>query len=451
MTRADTGTERDRAGGTQRWVTRAIIAVAVLTLIGLGFLWPRGEAPDLGIQPTQYVDAEVIQVERDVCDAVEADALTGCYRIEVLLTSGPEEGDEGVFLIRDTDFAVPEVDVGDQVVLLDVPTSPPPFRYTFSDFQRATPMWWLLGLFVAAVVAVGRWQGLRALAGLAGSGVIIVIFLVPALIRSESAVLVALTASAAIAFLAFYLAHGVNPATTVALAGTLVSLAVITLLALVGTEAASLSGLASEEAQALRVTAAALDLRGLLIAGIVIGALGVLDDVTVTQVSTVAALKRANPRLDRVEAYRGAMQVGRDHVASVVNTLILAYAGAALPLVLLFSQGAVPTGRLITSEIIAVEIVRMIVGSIGLILSVPITTALAAAVLTGREEVHPGHDHGFGAAGAVELDDTLAVEPRPATAEAGSVGDEIGEGGEGGTGDVEDVGWDDFGPREDPI
>ena len=207
-------------------------------------------------QPGGYVDATVTAVERTECDAVEADALAGCARVEVRITSGPDAGDDGVFLIRDTDFGVPEQHVGDKVVLLDVSTSPPPYRYSYSDVQRATPMWWLLGLFVVAVIAVGRWQGVRALTGLVGSGVILVVFLVPALIRNESAVLVALVASAAIAFLALYLAHGFNPATTVALAGTLLSLALITLMALVATEVMSLSGLASQDAQSLRVTAA---------------------------------------------------------------------------------------------------------------------------------------------------------------------------------------------------
>lgn len=378
---------------TRAWVVRAVLAVAVLTLVGLGLLWPRGEAPDLGVQPNTFVDAEVVDVVRTECQSLDADALTGCSEVAVEIDrDGTTE--PGVFVVRDSDLDVPEIAVGDAVVLLDVPTSPPPFRYTFVDFQRATSLWWLLALFVVAVLAVGRWQGARALVGLAGSAVVVVVFLVPSLIRNERAVVVALVAASAIAFLAFYLAHGVNHATTVALAGTLVSLALIALLALLVTEAARLSGLASEEAQALRVTASALDLRGLLVAGIVIGALGVLDDVTVTQVSTVAALKRTDPGLSTAGAYREAMRVGRDHVASVVNTLVLAYAGASLPLVLLFSQGSKPTGRILTSELVSVEIVRMLVGSIGLIASVPITTALAAVVLSGRELLHASHDHG---------------------------------------------------------
>ena len=378
----------------RRWLTRIVVVIAVLTLVGFGLLWPRGDAPELGAQPGNYVDATITSSERTTCDAVEVEAIAGCFRVEVDITSGDDAGEPGVFLIRDTDFGIPEVQVGDRVVLLDVPTSPPPFRYTYSDVQRSTPLWWLLGLFAAAVIAVGRWQGVRALAGLATSGLILVLFVVPSLLRDESAVLVALTGTIAIAYLALYLAHGFSHTTTVALAGTLTSLALITGLALLVAEITQLTGLANEEAQALRVTASALDLRGLLVAGIVVGALGVLDDVTVTQVSAVAALRRANRSMSRAKLYREAMRVGRDHVASTVNTLVLAYAGASLPLVLLFSQGARSTGRIVTSEIVAVEVVRMLVGSIGLILAVPITTALAAAVLTGDEDPHAGHSHG---------------------------------------------------------
>jgi len=187
----------------------------------------------------------------------------------------------------------------------------------------------------------------------------------------------------------------VNIGTTVALAGTLAALAITSALAFGVAAATNLTGLADGRAQTLRVTAEALDLRGLLVAGIVVGALGVLDDVTVSQVSIVSALRRANPGLSRRFLYREATKVGRDHVASTVNTLVLAYAGASLPLLLFFVQGDQPAGRLLTSELIAVEVVRMLVGSIGLVASVPITTALAAAVLGPGEDLH-GHDHGDG-------------------------------------------------------
>jgi len=245
------------------------------------------------------------------------------------------------------------------------------------------------------VIAFGRRRGLRALFGLGASALILVVFIVPALLRGSAALPVALVGTAAVAYLALYLAHGINPPTTVALAGTLASLVVIAMLSVLVGAVAHLSGLSDEAAQTIRVTADSIDLRGLLIAGFVLGALGVLDDVTVTQVSTVQALLRANPSMPRRDLYREATHVGRDHIASTVNTLVLAYAGASLPLLLYFAEGTAPVGRLLTRELVAVEIIRMLVGSIGLILSVPVTTGLAAAVLTPAHAA-AGHGHGHG-------------------------------------------------------
>lgn len=368
----------------RRWargLTLLVVIVGAVAVLGMIAFWPRGEAPELGVQPSTYVDATVTAIDTDTCRDPEVDAPQPCQVASAELTSGDRAGDEITFEVRSTQFEVPPLAEGDRVVLLDVATSPPRYRYSFADFQRSTPMWWLLGAFVAVVLAFGRWQGVRALVGLAASGAVLLGFLIPSLLRDEPAVAVALAATVVIAFVALYLAHGVNTGTTVALAGTLVALAVTSALAFAVAGAANLTGLADGRAQTLRVTAEALDLRGLLVAGIVVGALGVLDDVTVSQVSIVAALRRANPGLTRRFLYREATRVGRDHVASTVNTLVLAYAGASLPLLLFFVQGDQPTGRLLTSEVISVEIVRMLVGSIGLVASVPITTALAAAVL----------------------------------------------------------------------
>jgi len=373
----------------------AVVIVGAVAVLGAIAFWPRGEDPDLGPQPNSYVDATVTAIDDDTCQEPEIDAPGPCQIVTAELTSGPDDGDTIDFEVRATQFEVPELAVGDEIVLLDVATSPEQYRYSFADFQRASPLLWLVAAFVVVVVVFGRWQGVRALVGLAASGAVLVAFLVPALLRDQPAVPVALAGTVLIGFIALYLAHGVNTGTTVALAGTLVSLALTSGLALVVAAATNLTGLADDRAQTLRVTAEALDLRGLLIAGIVVGALGVLDDVTVSQVSIVAALRRANPGLPTRLLYHEATRVGRDHVASTVNTLVLAYAGASLPLLLFFTQGNQPVGRLMTSELIAVEVVRMLVGSIGLVASVPITTALAAVVMGPGDDVR-GHDHGWG-------------------------------------------------------
>ncbi len=380
------GTGDPRAGRrSARGLTVGVIIAGALAVLGFVAYWPRGEAPELPPQPSTYVDATVTGVDTETCEDLEIGATTSCQVVSARLTSGPDDGDGIEFQVRSTEFNVPELHEGDDVVLLDVATSPPEFRYSFSDFQRRMPLLWLVAAFALVVVLFGRFQGVRALLGLVASGAVLVAFVVPALLRDSPALPVALTGGAAIAFIALYLAHGVRVGTTVALAGTLVALAITSALALLVVSATHLTGLADESAQVLRVTADALDLRGLLVAGIVVGALGVLDDVTVSQVSIVAALRRANPGLTRRLLYGEAMRVGRDHVASTVNTLVLAYAGASLPLLLFFAQGDQPVNRLLTGELIAVEIVRMLVGSIGLVASVPITTALAALVMGSGE------------------------------------------------------------------
>jgi uncharacterized membrane protein len=193
---------------------------------------------------------------------------------------------------------------------------------------------------------------------------------------------VALVGSSAVAIIAIYLSHGLNGRSSAALAGTLLSLALVGVLAWIFVGATEMSGLADESAGFLRITAAGIDLQGLVLAGIVIGTLGVLDDVTVTQVAAVWELRQANPTMGLRALYGAGVRIGRDHIASTVNTLVLAYAGAALPLFLLFTQAKQGLVDTVNGEVVAVEVVRTLVGSIGLVASVPITTALAALVVT---------------------------------------------------------------------
>lgn len=378
------GIDRGALGRRLRWVG---LAVLVLAGIGLVALWPRGDAPDLGTIPFRYVDATVVEIRDQTCPGVEVSGDVPCREIEVELTSGPEEGSLVVFVALETQVEVPALSEGQGIVLRDAfETQLEEFRYGFHDVQRTTPLVWLAVAFAAVVVLFGRWQGVRALVGLVLGVAVLVVFLVPALLRDEPAVLVALVAGVLVTGAALYLAHGFTAGTTIALLGSLASLVLVTLLALVAVRAAGISGLGDSESQVLSVTASALDLRGLLVAGIVVGVLGSLDDVTVTQVSTVAALRRADPTLGWRALYAGAIRVGRDHVAASVNTLVLAYAGASLPLLLFFAQGDLSVGRVITGELVAVEVIRMLVGSIGLVASVPLTTGLAAVVLAGTPD-----------------------------------------------------------------
>ncbi|MCP4435989.1 MAG: YibE/F family protein [Actinomycetia bacterium] len=422
-------------------VTWSVAAAAVLAFVGIIAFWPTGEAPSLGFPQDDYFDATVTKISVDECQSLEIVSAVDCSIATFELTSGPDAGATGQFVVAADDLDLPSVAEGDAVIVLDVPTSPEPYRYVFVDFQRTSSLWVLAILFVVVVVAFGRWHGVRALLGLAAGGLILIAFVVPSLLRDNPAVWVALAGTVAIAVLALYLAHGFDFSTTVALAGTLVALLVTTLLALVASSFANLTGLGDEDAQVLRITADALDLRGLLVAGIVVGALGVIDDVTVTQVSTVAALRRADPTMGPWALYSEAVRVGRDHIASTVNTLVLAYAGAALPLVLLFAQGSAPVARILTGEVVAVEIIRMLVGSIGLVLSVPITTALAAATLEPSDVGH--HDHGGHVHGAPASHVTVPADSsKPESGETTPPG---GNGPKAATPpDADDAAWEEF-------
>ena len=238
----------------------------------------------------------------------------------------------------------------------------------------------VLGLvFASAVVALGRLRGVAALFALVASVALLVWFILPAMVAGQNAVLVAIAGGALIALLSLYLAHGLTPLTHVAALGIFGALGLTAFLSWLAVTTARLTGFVGEESFLLS-TLPDLDLSGLLLAGVVLGAIGALDDVTVTQASAVWEVHKANPSLPAEELFRAGIRVGRDHIVSTVNTLLLAYAGAALPLLLLFSLADQTVGFVASSEIVATEIVRTLVGSIGLVAAVPLTTWLAARV-----------------------------------------------------------------------
>jgi len=369
----------------------AAALVAAFALVGLVVWWPSGDAviEDDALGFADRVDGTVTDARIERCSY---DPELYCDLITIEVTSGADAG-AGATLEFGFDSGVPaaELERGEGVVLNDAgPEVPAAVRYSFADFERETPMLVLALLFVVVVVVVGRARGLLAVLGLAISLGVIFGFVLPALLRGSSPVGVALTGAAIISLAALYLAHGWNQRTTVALLGTLASLTLTGILGSVFGAVANLSGLASEESISLLAFAPDLDFRGLLLAAVIIGSLGVLDDVTVTQVSAVTELHRARPDAGFGELYESAVRIGRDHIASATNTLVLAYTAAALPLLLIFTQSGLSLVEVVTSETVAVEVVQTLVGSIGLVASVPITTALAAWVTTrpaDRDEV----------------------------------------------------------------
>ena len=360
-------------------------ALAVATLAGLVLLWP-GEV-DSQIAQGIAVETESATVERVEEGACAGFATQNCQLATARIESGPETG-KSVEIQLGGGGLDPDVDPGDDIRVAKAPEPPPGSEavagtgYTLYDFERRGPMLILAGLFVLAVLAFARWRGLLSLAGLAVSLVLVLVFVVPAILDGKEPLVVAVVGALAIALITIPLAHGWGPKSASALLGSAASLVLTALLALLFTNLTQLTGLSSEEAVFLQIGDADVSLQGLLLAGMVIGALGVLDDVTISQASTVLALRRANPELPGARLFRMALDVGRDHVSATVNTLVLAYVGAALPILLLFSAADLGVSEAANLEVVAKEIVATLVGSIGLIAAVPITTGLAALLAT---------------------------------------------------------------------
>jgi uncharacterized membrane protein len=365
-----------------RIFTAIAVALAVATAAGLAILWP-GDAEvqvgaGLGVDTQR---AEVLQVEERLCPGF---GRQRCQQVTARLESGPDAGQRIQLQLGATGGLDPDVDPGDDIKVAEAPEPPPgapPVAgtgYSLVDFERGTPMLVLALIFIAVVLLFARLRGALSLVGLGFSLAVVLVFVVPAILDGESPLAVAVVGSLAVALVTIPLAHGRGPKSLAAVLGTAASLLLTALLALVFTEAAHLTGFSSEEATFLQLSGADLSLEGLLLAGMVIGALGVLDDVTVSQASTVLALRGAGPDLGFRELFGRALRVGRDHVSATVNTLVLAYVGASLPVLLIFSSADIGLGEALNLEVVAKEVVAMLVGSIGLIAAVPVTTALAA-------------------------------------------------------------------------
>jgi len=357
-----------------------LIPLALLTAIGLAVLWPyTGPQPIATDQPARR-DATVTAVHPEPC---QQRASRQCGSVTVRLTSGPQDGQTVTATIPEGPGS-PVVSAGDKIIVAESPTPGGSTQYAVLDHQRGLQLAVLVGLFALVTIGFGRWQGLAALVGLAVSFAILLAFILPAIAVGKPPLLIAIVGASAIMFAVLYLTHGFSVQTSVAVLGTLVSLALTGGLAVAATSALHLTGFGSEDTGLLAVFLGQVDPRGLLLAGIVIGTLGVLDDVTVTQAATVGELAEANPAMGARALYRSATRIGRAHIASTVNTIVLAYAGASLPLLLLVILGGQSASTVLTSEFIVDEIVRSVVGTIGLIAAVPVTTWLAALVTVPR-------------------------------------------------------------------
>jgi len=368
---------------------RTLIAVllvpfALAAVVGTILLFPFGGQPDTRAPVSTPVHGVITAAETGPCSGqVQVGDQPGgddCLVVTVTMSDGKAPGRQ-VRTVVPLEPSTPRFSVEDKVVLAYGGGDPNDgASYQLVDFQRDIPLALLAALFAIVVLVLGRWQGLKALLALGLSFGVPALFILPAIIAGENPLLVAIFGAGLIMFAVLYLTHGLTARTSTAVLGTMVSLTLIGVLGAIWAAFAKLTGLDDDTSALVGLLDRSIDTRGLLLAGVVIGALGVLDDVTVTQTSAVWELRAANPRMSRLELYHAALRIGRDHVASAVNTLVMAYAGAALPLLLYSSIAGVGLGSILSSQVIAQEVVRTLVGSIGLVAAVPVTTFLAATV-----------------------------------------------------------------------
>ena len=372
-----------------------VLPLLVATVVGMLALWPRGETP-IGSVPLAGTGMTIEAGE--VVEVLGPDGDGGQVRVE--LSTGTGAG-QVVPVQVPPEIMANGMGVGDELRLMFSPeamgTGSP---YVFWDFERSSPVWILVAVYAAVVLAVARWRGLAAMAGLGTSLAVIMLFVLPALMLGHPPLLVALTGSGAMLFLSLYLAHGISIRTTTALLGTFVGLAVTATLGMWGTGSANLTGAGSDQSLILAAPFPNLSLADLLLCGIVIAGLGALNDVTITQASAVWELHAANPALPRRRLFAQGMRIGRDHIASTVYTLAFAYVGTALPVLMVASlMDRAVLDTLMAGEI-AEEVVRTLVSSVGLVLAIPVTTAIAA-LLVSRAPARDRHRDGRRESGPV--------------------------------------------------
>lgn len=393
--------QRQRALGV---MVAILVPVAVWTIAAMAWLWPQAMASHVKADPATWQVAGVTQpratvtgVNQTSCDGVAnagAQASGPCGQLTVRLDEGPEAGQDRTVPLTAAVYAS-GVEPGQQVLLYRVPPlNEPEPTYQFADFERGTPMLFFTALLVVVIIAVARLRGLLSLVGLGFAFLVMSKFVFPALVVGHNPVLVGLVGSSAIMFVALYCAHGFSTRTTTALVGTLAGLAITAALGVWATGWAHLTGVSSEDDFLLAATAPDLQLRSLVMCGIIVAGLGVLNDVTITQASAVWELAATEHR--RARLFGAAMRIGRDHIASTVYTTAFASAGAAMGVLTLLTINQRPAWQALTSEMFAGEVVRTLVGSIGLVLSVPITTAIAVAAVSAGRSRTAHHQPGVG-------------------------------------------------------
>jgi len=368
--------------------------LAVAVAVSAFFLWPNSS--DIPQDQNPYKQPGVSIIDATVTSASPLECGSGgegpdglpevkgkCAKVAVTTKLG-----KGI-LTLDAARAKVGIKSGDKLKVVRIAKQGQPTTYQFYDFQRGLPLVLLSVIFGALVIAVARWRGLFAMVGIAVTLLALTKFMLPAFLAGENPLPVAIVGSTGIMLVVLYLAHGVSIRTTAALFGTLAGLAITALFGVVGTGWSNLTGIGSEDDQVLAAIAPLVNLSGVVAAAMVVAGLGVLNDVTVTQASAVWELRDAKPDATATEIFTSAMRIGRDHIASSVYTLVFAYAGSAMTILLLVVAYQQSLFQIATTEQIGQEVVRTLVGAIGLVLAVPITTLIAVALAPQRQERPP--------------------------------------------------------------
>jgi len=373
-----------RSAHTNQYLLEGVAILSlILLIIALGVLHvtrPPEKFASQNATQENTVQAKVLAVGDETVSEMPTGEQLYSRDIEVqILSEGPFEGQTMTLNQRRMDQTSSITPRAGQRVLIILAQQPDGQVVPFlADRVRLTPLALLAALFVAVTLGVSRGQGLRALLGLLLSLAAIGGFILPQLLAGRAPLLVTFVGMGTLMAVTLYLIQGWNIRTHTAFLALLGCLSVTALLALLWVEVSALTGFGSEETLYLQATGVTLDMRGLLLAGIVIGASGVLDDVVLAQAVSVYEIAEANPALTVREIFRRGMKIGNAHLASMVNTLVLAYASTALPLIILFALYTEPWYLTLNREFIAEEVVRTLVGSLGLLLAVPLTTAIAA-------------------------------------------------------------------------
>lgn len=397
-----------------------LIPLGVWTLGALIIMWPgdvqshvRANISTYAVDGLSVQTGRITQLAEINCDGVPGSTQAPgeeqvCAKASVELLDGPEAGRVITDVtLKASDYAS-GVEVGQKVRLFRIPMEAGlEAQYQFSEFERGTPMIVFTVLFVLAVVAVARWRGLMALLGLGWAFFIMVYFMFPAMVSGSNPIMVGLVGGSAIMFVVLYAAHGFSTRTTTALLGTLFGLVTAAILGWIATGWAHLTGVGSEDDMILSAAAPSMEMTSVVLVGIMLAGLGVLNDVTITQASAVWELSEGTNDSKRI--FSRAMRIGRDHIASTVYTIAFATAGASLGTLLLLSIYSRPLSETLQTEVFAAEIIRTLIGSIGLVAAVPLTTAIGVAVVRAAKkpsgEISMAPDGGAAAGPGDELID----------------------------------------------